>query len=119
MGGLLLIRVANLRVQVGTFLLDSISFEVAAGQYAVLMGRTGSGKTTLLEAICGLKRVRHGCIRVLDRDVTHLKAAERGIGYVPQDRALFPAMTVWDHLAFALVIRRWDRRRIAERVNDL
>jgi molybdate/tungstate transport system ATP-binding protein len=114
-----MIAIDNLSVAAGTFALERLSFQVASGQYAVLMGRTGSGKSTLLEAICGLKRVRHGRIRLLDRDVTHLKAAERGIGYVPQDRALFPAMTVWDHLAFALVIRRWDSRRIADRVMDL
>src|SRR5213075_2614866 len=51
--------------------------------------------------------------------VTHLKPAERGVGYVPQDRALFPTMTVWQHLAFALAIRHWKRPAIAERVAEL
>jgi ABC-type sugar transport system ATPase subunit len=114
-----MIAIDNLSVSAGAFALERISFQVPQGQYAVLMGRTGSGKTTLLEAICGLKRVGHGTIRLLDRDVTHLKAAERGIGYVPQDRALFPAMTVWEHLAFALRIRRWQRPRIEARVAEL
>ncbi len=53
------------------------------------MGRTGAGKTTLLEAICGLKPIRSGTIHLLGVDVTHLKPAERGVGYVPQDLALF------------------------------
>jgi ABC-type sugar transport system ATPase subunit len=114
-----MIAIDNLGISAGRFALDGVSFDVAAGQYAVLMGKTGSGKTTILEAICGLKRVRAGRVLLHGEDVTALKPAERGIGYVPQDRALFPAMTVWDHLAFALVVRRWDRRRIAERVGEL
>src|SRR5438094_7331603 len=114
-----MIALDDLCVTAGKFTLDGISFQLAAGQYAVLMGKTGSGKTTLLEAICGLKPVRRGTVRLHGRDVTHCKPAERAVGYVPQDRALFPSMTVWDHLAFALVVRRWDRRRIAERVGEL
>ena len=80
-----MIRVENLHVQAGTFTLDSISFKVAAGQYAVLMGRTGVGKTTLMETICGLRPVDRGRIWLQDREVTALKPAERGIGFVPQD----------------------------------
>jgi molybdate/tungstate transport system ATP-binding protein len=114
-----LIRVENLRVQVGTFVLDSISFEVASGQYAVLMGRTGAGKTTLIETICGLRRVAGGRIWLLEREVTALKPAERGIGYVPQDGALFETMTVKQQLGFALTIRRANRRDIERRVGEL
>jgi molybdate/tungstate transport system ATP-binding protein len=114
-----LIRVENLRVQAGTFLLDSISFEVAAGQYAVLMGRTGVGKTTLMEAICGLRKVAGGRIWLLDRDVTMLKPGERGIGFVPQDGALFETMTVREQLGFALRVRRQSRGEIERRVGEL
>jgi molybdate/tungstate transport system ATP-binding protein len=114
-----MIAIENLKVTAGSFALERITFHVDAGQHAVLMGKTASGKTTLLEAICGLRRVHQGSIRLLDRDVTHLKAAERGIGYVPQDRALFPAMTVGDNLAFALTVRRWERSRIKTRVAAL
>jgi ABC-type sugar transport system ATPase subunit len=113
------IVVDNLSVRAGAFALDGISFEIPQGQYAVLMGKTGTGKTTILEAICGLKPVTAGGIRLLERDVTRLKPADRGIGYVPQDRALFPTMTVYDHLAFALVIRRWPAERIEERVEEM
>jgi molybdate/tungstate transport system ATP-binding protein len=114
-----MIRVENLRVQVGTFVLDSISFEVAAEQYAVLMGRTGAGKTTLLESICGLRRVEHGRIWLLDRDATKLKPAERGIGFVPQDGALFESMSVAQQLGFALTIRGTARRVVERRVAEL
>jgi len=86
------------------------------GQYAVLMAGRVRGKTTLLEALCGLKPVAGGTIRLNEQDVTRLKPAERGIGYVPQDRALFQTMTVREHLAFALVIRKADQQAIQERV---
>jgi molybdate/tungstate transport system ATP-binding protein len=114
-----MIAVEHLTVRVGGFALEDIDFEVPAGQYAVLMGRTGTGKTTLLEALCGLKTVAGGTIRLNGRDVTRLKPAERGIGYVPQDRALFQTMTVRDHLAFALLIRKASRDLIRERVAEL
>ena len=114
-----MIAVEHLTVRVGGFVLEDIGFEVPAGRYAVLMGRTGSGKTTLLEALCGLKAVVRGRIRLHDRDVTDLPPAQRGIGYVPQDRALFQSMTVREHLAFALAIRQADRAVIQQRVEAL
>ena len=114
-----MIAVSQLEVRAGSFHLRGIDLQVPTGQYAVLMGKTGSGKTTLLEALCGLRPVTAGSIRLRDRPVTHLKPAARGIGYVPQDRALFQTMTVREHLAFALEIRRWPRPTIDQRVSEL
>jgi molybdate/tungstate transport system ATP-binding protein len=114
-----MIALQGLSVSAGGFVLTGIDLVVPQGGYAVLMGKTGSGKTTILEAICGLRRVTAGSIHVLGRDVTRLGPAERGLGYVPQDRALFQTMTVWGHLAFALQIRRWSRSQIKERVEEL
>ena len=114
-----MIAVDHLTVRVGGFALEDIGFDVPTGEYAVLMGRTGAGKTTLLEALCGLKAVAGGTIRLNGRDVTRLKPAERGIGYVPQDRALFQTMTVREHLAFALTIRKAGRQVIQQSVAEL
>jgi ABC-type sugar transport system ATPase subunit len=114
-----MIRVDGLCLRAGTFALDGLSFAVPAGQYAVLMGKTGSGKTTILEALCGLKPIRAGRIRLLDRDVTGLKPADRNVGYVPQDLALFQTLTVREHLGFALAVRRWYRPHIDRRVAEL
>lgn len=114
-----MILVKNLSVRAGTFALDGVSFDVATGQYAILMGRTGSGKTTILEALCGLKSVVRGQLVLMGRDVTHLKPAERGIGFVPQDGALFTTMTVRDQIAFALTIRKRPRKEIQRRVEEL
>jgi ABC-type sugar transport system ATPase subunit len=114
-----MIALKNVSIAAGGFALRGIDLFVPKGTYTVLMGKTGSGKTTILEAICGLRRVAAGEIHLMDRDVTRLKPAQRGLGYVPQDRALFGTMTVWEHLAFALKIRRWPRPQIEDRVLEL
>lgn len=114
-----MISIRNLAIRAGAFSLSGLELEVAAGEYAVLMGKTGCGKTTLLEALCGLRSVLSGRIELAGRDVTRLRPAERGIGYVPQDRCIFQTMSVRENLAFALTIRKWKRRRIDERVEEL
>ncbi len=114
-----MIAVDGLAVRAGAFAISGLSFRVDAGQYAVLMGRTGCGKTTLLETLCGLKPAHGGRIRLGPRDVTALPPADRGVGYVPQDLALFPTHTVRDHLAFALELRRWTAADIERRVAEL
>jgi molybdate/tungstate transport system ATP-binding protein len=114
-----MIQLKNVTVQAGDFRLENISLTIPTGDYGILMGRTGCGKTTLLEAICGLKRVPTGSIIVNDQDVTALKPAERGIGFVPQDSALFTTMTVYEHLAFALRVRGWDNAALDSRVREL
>ena len=62
---------------------------------------------------------RMGRIVLGNRTVTDLRPAERGIGYVPQDGALFTTMTVHQHLAFALVVRRADPQKIARRIEEI
>src|SRR5262249_51938277 len=69
--------------------------------------------------ICGLRPVAAGRVQLMGRDVTGLKPAERHLGYVPQDRALFTTMTVREHLAFALSIRRCPQNEMGQRVDEL
>jgi ABC-type sugar transport system ATPase subunit len=114
-----MISVEGLAVRAGAFALEGVSFEVPAGGYAVLMGKTGSGKTSILEAICGLRPTAAGRVRLGERDVTDLAPADRGVGYVPQDRALFRTMTVREHLAFSPRVRGWEREAIRARVEEM
>jgi len=114
-----MISLDNICIKTGDFRLNNVSFSIPSGACGVLMGKTGSGKTTILECLLGLRRVSSGCIRIGDTDVTHLNPAVRGIGYVPQDVALFSKMTIRDHLAFALEIRRVARKQIADRIDEL
>jgi molybdate/tungstate transport system ATP-binding protein len=114
-----MIALESISVRAGSFSLRDISFEVPGGLHGFLMGRTGSGKTTILEAICGLKPVSAGKVVLMGEDVTRLPPSARGIGYVPQDGALFPSMRVRDQLGFALAIRRWSRAAIEQRVGEL
>ncbi|MBI3855835.1 MAG: ABC transporter ATP-binding protein [Planctomycetes bacterium] len=106
-------------VHSGPFALQHVSFEIPDGGYGVLMGKTGAGKTTILEAICGLRDIDEGAIRLAGRDVTRLRPGDRGIGYVPQDRALFQTMSVRQNLSFAPSILGWDRAQTEARVEEL
>jgi len=114
-----MIEIHKLSMRCGTFSLTDVSFVVPTGAYAVLMGGTGQGKTTILEAVCGLRPVAGGNILLNGDDVTRWKPADRCVGYVPQDLALFPTMTVREHLEFALRLRRWTATAIRDRVAEL
>ncbi len=114
-----MIELDHITLQVGGFRLSDLSCRIPRGSHTALMGRTGAGKTTLLEAICGLRPLVSGVLRIDGRDVTHEPPGARGLGFVPQDGALFAHLTVRQHLAFALDLRRWPAQRIAERVQEL
>jgi len=114
-----MISVKNLNLSVGEFTLENVSFEVPTRSYCALMGKTGCGKTTVLEAVCGLRSVDSGSITLMSREVTDLPPAERGIGFVPQDGALFSSMTVEENLGFSLAARNRPKGVVAERVKEL
>jgi ABC-type sugar transport system ATPase subunit len=113
-----MVELHNVTIRSGAFTLAGISFAVPAGEYAVLTGKTGEGKTTILEAICGLRKVMAGRILLDGADVTQVHSADRGVGYVPQDLALFPTLTVREHLEFALRVRRGSATTIKQRVDE-
>jgi ABC-type sugar transport system ATPase subunit len=114
-----MIRLESIGIRAGDFALQDVSLTVPSGAYGVLMGNTGCGKTTLLEIICGLRRPASGHVWLDGRDVTDLPPGERGVGYVPQDGALFPTLTAREQLGFALRIRRVPPEQIAGRVAEL
>jgi ABC-type sugar transport system ATPase subunit len=114
-----MISLEHITIRAGAFVLNDVSFTVPEAVYGVLMGPTGCGKTTLVEIICGLRQSEAGRVLVDGRDVTHEPPGNRGVGYVPQDGAMFPTMTVRQQLGFALQIRRRPAVEIASRVAEL
>jgi sulfate transport system ATP-binding protein len=92
---------------------NDVSLEMGEGEFFVLLGPSGSGKSTLLRAIAGLTGIDHGRIALHGKDVTHVRARDRGVGLVFQNYALFRHMTVAENIEFALRVRRMpapDRR---------
>lgn len=114
-----MIELRNISITAGEFSLRDLSFEIAEGKYAMLMGRTGRGKTTILETICGLRKPTTGNVLVDGDDVTDWPPGDRQIGYVPQDLALFPTFTVRGHIEFALRLRKWLPHDIKQRTAEM
>ena len=114
-----MIELSSVTIRIGEFQLKDLSFRIETGQYAVVMGKTGIGKTTILEAICGLRSIHAGRILIDNVDVSRWTPADRNVGYTPQDLALFPTLTVREHLEFAMKIRRRPAKEMADRVAEL
>jgi branched-chain amino acid transport system ATP-binding protein len=99
-----LLEVRDLHVRLGqSHILQGIEFDVAEGGVTALLGRNGVGKTTTLRALMGLVD-REGTIRYAGDDIAHLathRIVRRGVGYVPEDRDVFSALTVEENLRLA------------------
>lgn len=114
-----MIEIKDLSIGAGAFTLSNINMVIPTGKYGVLLGKTGSGKTTLMESLCGLKKIKSGAININNAEITHLRPAERGIGFVPQDGALFSTMSVYKNIIFSLKLRNWSKNDIDKRVEEL
>lgn len=114
-----MIRVEDLNYTVGGFSLRDVALDVEAGEYCVMLGKTGSGKTLLLECLAGLRRVASGRISIDHRRVEDAEPRLRGVGYVPQDYALFSTRSVRENIRFGLRLRDIPRREQDEAVSDL
>jgi branched-chain amino acid transport system ATP-binding protein len=105
MSGRVILSVEGLDVFYGkSQILFEVSLEVAEGQTMALLGRNGAGKSTTLKAIAGLLPPRKGSVRILGRDLTGRRPhtiARAGLGYVPEDRQVFPEHNVEDNLLIA------------------
>jgi len=114
-----LIQVRGLSIRLGEFAVHDVDLEVRKGEYFVLLGPTGAGKTVLLECIAGLHRPNRGDIFVGGERVNDVPPEQRGLGYLPQDYALFPHLTVEQNIGFGLRLRRRPAAEIAARTAEL
>jgi putative spermidine/putrescine transport system ATP-binding protein len=96
--------------------LDSVSLDIAAGEFVTLLGPSGSGKTTLLNIIAGFIRLDSGRVFFGNRDVSKLPPHRRDLGMVFQNYALFPHMSVARNVEFPLRARSFNAAERAERV---
>ena len=95
--------------------LEDVSFALSEGSSLALLGRNGVGKTTLLLTLMGITRLRRGRVSWRGTDLspvpTHLRA-HAGIGWVPQERCVFPSLTVEEHLQVVARPGAWDLRSV-------
>jgi branched-chain amino acid transport system ATP-binding protein len=107
-----LLALRNVRAGYGDAVVcDDISLEVPESGSLAVLGRNGVGKSTLLLTIMGFTQVRRGTISWRGNDISHMPAHERargGIGWVAQEREIFPSLTVVENLTVAARPGRWD-----------
>ncbi len=92
--------------------LPRLDLDIARGEFVVLVGPSGCGKSTTLRIIAGLEDATTGTVHIGDRDVTKVAPAERDIAMVFQSYALYPHLSVYENLAFALRLRRLPKAEI-------
>ncbi len=97
---------------------NDLNIEINDEEFLVLVGPSGCGKTTALRMLAGLEEVSSGEIFIGDRRVTDLAPKDRDIAMVFQNYALYPHMSVFDNLSFALKLRKYPKENIQSRVNE-
>jgi osmoprotectant transport system ATP-binding protein len=105
----------------GTFAVKALDLEIKKGEFFVLIGPSGSGKTTTLKMINRLIELSKGWVwingkKISDYDINELRW---NIGYVLQQIALFPHMTIAENIAVVPELKNWDKEKIAARVDNL
>ena len=100
-----------------TKVIHGIGFDIADGEFMVLVGPSGCGKSTLLRMLAGLEEITGGVIAIDGKEVNDVESKDRDIAMVFQSYALYPHMTVADNMAFSLKLRKADPKMIAERVD--
>ena len=111
------INLKNLEKSYGkTKVLHDLSFDINEGELIVIVGPSGCGKSTLLRMVAGLEEVNAGSIFIDDKKVNDLEPMERNIAMVFQNYALYPHMTVFQNMSYALKILKISKDEIDSRV---
>lgn len=114
------VRVESLEKRFGRVIaVNSLNLDIEDGTFVALLGPSGCGKTTTLLMIAGIYQPTAGYIRFADRVVNHLTPRERNVGMVFQSYALYPHMSVYDNIAFPLMLRKVNRSEVRQRVREV
>jgi branched-chain amino acid transport system ATP-binding protein len=113
-----MLSLAKVRAGYGeTVVLEDVDLELPERGSLAVLGRNGVGKTTLLATVMGHTSFHSGTIELGGKPISHLPVYERsklGIGYVPQERLIFPSLTVHENLDVARRPGRWTSERVYE-----
>jgi iron(III) transport system ATP-binding protein len=96
----------------------SLNLDIRPGEFLTLLGASGCGKTTVLRMVAGFQRPTSGGVLIGDKDVTQIAANRRDIGFVFQNYALFPHLSVFENVAYGLRVKRLDENDVRHRVED-
>ena len=117
-----LIKISGLNINKkynGQIVLEDISFDIKEGEFVSILGSSGCGKTTLLKILIGIEKPDTGIILKDDVDITNKKPSERGMGLVFQNYALFPNMSVWKNVAYALKAKGLSKEEVKTTVDNV
>lgn len=115
-----MIEIKNLEIKYDDFVaIDNISFTIEEGEFFTLLGPSGCGKTTTLRSIAGFLTPSQGEIKIHGNNIIPIPIEQRDIGMVFQSYALFPAMTVYDNIAYGLNVDKLPKQEIQVKVDEL
>src|SRR4051812_34570210 len=114
----MLLELADIRAGYGdSIVLDGVSLQVPEGESLAVLGRNGVGKSTLMLTIMGFTRLSRGTVHWRDENITRLAPhlrARRGLGWVAQERDIFPSLSVEENLLVTARPGRWDLAAVWE-----
>ena len=98
---------------------NDFSLHVEDGEFLVLLGPSGCGKTTCMRMVAGLEEVTEGRIYIEDDDVTELPPRKRNVSMIFQNYAVWPHMSVYDNISYALKLKKMDKDEIDKIVHEV
>jgi len=111
------LRITNLYKRYGNVeILKDVNLEIKSGEFIVFVGPSGCGKSTLLRCISGLETISSGTLQIDGRTVNEVAPSKRGIAMVFQSYALYPHMTVYNNMAYALRLMNTPREELDQKV---
>jgi len=99
--------------------IENISLQIKDGEYVCIIGPSGCGKTTLIKCISGIFEPTDGEIYIGNQLINHVPLHERGIGYVFQEIALFPHMSIYDNVSYGPRVKGWEITKTRSLIEEM